>query len=292
MSTQVGFIGLGVMGQPMAQNLLRAGYPLWVWNRTPEKAQALVDAGARWAESVEALFANTEVVIFMLANEGALNAVLGRGRPRFAQQLRGRTLIQMGTTSAAFSLALAREVEGAGGHYVEAPVSGSRLPAESGQLLALLAGEGPVVARVRHLMAPMCQSSFLCGPVPKALQLKLSVNLFLIAMVGALCEAVHFAQSQGLSPQLFQAVLDAGPMASQVSRGKLPKLLQRDFSVQAALGDVRMNAELIAQAAHQAQVSTPLLGQCLALLQEAESQGLAGEDMVAWLQAWEALSLA
>ena len=93
---------------------------------------------------------------------------------------------------------------------VEAPVSGSRTPAENGELVAMLAGDPDAVAEVRPLLAPMCRQTFLCGAVPGALHMKLAVNLYLITMVTGLAEAAHFAGQHGLDLERFVAVLDAG----------------------------------------------------------------------------------
>ncbi|WP_257386675.1 NAD(P)-dependent oxidoreductase, partial [Tahibacter caeni] len=123
----VGFVGLGHMGQPMAGNLLQAGVALTVWNRTPEKTAALVQRGARCADSVDALFAQCDLVFVMLLNDAAVDAVLGRGTPAFAARVGGTIVVPLGTTSPEYSAALAADVRAAGGAYVEAPVSGSRV---------------------------------------------------------------------------------------------------------------------------------------------------------------------
>ncbi|MFC9956455.1 NAD(P)-dependent oxidoreductase [Streptomyces nigra] len=284
----VGFIGLGVMGRPMALNLARAGTPLVVWNRTPDRSAPLHKAGAHVAESPAEVFARAGTVFLMLADDTAVDAVLGRGTPDFAVRVAGHTVVHMGTTSAAYSAGLRDAVQAAGGRYVEAPVSGSRIPAEQGQLVAMLAGESDAVAAVRPLLAPMCGATFDCGDVPGALLMKFSVNLFLITLVTGLTEAFHFAGRHGLDPALLRDVLDAGPMASAVSRGKAAKLVARDFDVQAAVADVLKNNRLIAEAAREAEVASPLLDVCHALFGETVAQGHGTEDMVAVLRALEA----
>ncbi|MEV6177576.1 NAD(P)-dependent oxidoreductase [Streptomyces sp. NPDC052015] len=283
----VGFVGLGVMGQPMALNLARAGTPLLVWNRTPARCAPLRAVGAEIAASPAEVFDRTAVVILMLADETAVDEVLHRGTPDFAARVAGRTLVHMGTTSPEYSGGLRDEVRGAGGRYVEAPVSGSRVPAEQGQLVAMLAGDDDAVEAVRPLLAPMCREAFDCGDVPGALLMKFSVNLFLITLVTGLTEAFHFADRHGLDQRLLRDVLDAGPMASAVSRGKAPKLLARDFAVQAAAADVLKNNRLIAEAARKAGLASPLLDVCHALFDETVAQGHGDEDMVAVLHALE-----
>ncbi|MEV5146525.1 NAD(P)-dependent oxidoreductase [Streptomyces sp. NPDC052727] len=284
----VGFIGLGVMGRPMALRLASAGTPLVVWNRTPQRAEPLHAAGAEVAADAGEVFARAEVVLLMLADEAAMDSVLGRGTPDMAARVAGRTVVHMGTTSPEYSRALETEVRAAGGRYVEAPVSGSRVPAEQGQLVSMLAGEEAAVAAVRPLLAPMCREAFVCGAVPGALLMKLAVNIFLITQVTGLTEAFHFAERQGLDRRLFLEVLDAGPMASGVSRMKAPKLRERDFAVQAAALDVLKNNRLIAEAARKAHLASPLLDVCHTLFEETVAQGYGGEDMVAVLRAIEA----
>ncbi|MEU7723246.1 NAD(P)-dependent oxidoreductase [Streptomyces tibetensis] len=284
----VGFIGLGVMGQPMAVNLARAGTPLVVWNRTPERCEVLRVAGAEVAADPAEVFRRAATVFLMLADEEAVDAVLGRGTPDFARRVAGRAVVHMGTTSATYSHGLLEDVRAAGGRYVEAPVSGSRVPAERGELVGMLAGDDDALEAVRPLLAPMCRETFACGAVPGALLLKFSVNLFLITLVTGLAEAFHFAERHGLDRHLLRDVLDAGPMASAVSRGKGPKLLERDFSVQAAAADVLKNNRLIAEAARTADLTSPLLDVCHALYDETVQQGHGDEDMVAVLRALEA----
>lgn len=233
------------------------------------------------------MFARCGIVILMLVDGAAMDAVLGRATPAFSGRVGGHTLVNMATTEPAYSEALEADVRAAGGRYVEAPVSGSRKPAEAGQLVAMLAGEPGAVEAVRPLLAPMCREAIACGPVPNALSTKLAVNLFLIATVTGLAEAMHFADRRGLDLARLVAVLDAGPMASDVSRVKATKLLARDFAAQAAISNVLESNRLIAAAARGAGIASPLLDACHALYGEAQALGLGGADMVAVIRALE-----
>lgn len=285
---KTGFIGLGVMGMPMALNLARAGTDLIVWNRSPESVERLRAAGAEVAADVDAVFGKARTVILMLATEAVIDTVLQRGTPDFAARVAGHVVIHMGTTAPAYSKALEADIRAAGGRYVEAPVSGSRRPAEEGQLVAMLAGEADVVEEVRPLLTPMCREMVVCGAVPNALLMKLAVNIFLITSVTGLAEAAHFAGRQGLDMGIFRAVVDAGQMASGISRIKSGKLVERDFSVQAAISDVLKNNRLVAEAARQAGIASPLLDACHALYAETENLGFGREDMAAVIRALEA----
>lgn len=281
----IGFIGLGVMGEAMALNLVRAGTPLLVWNRSPDKSALLRSAGADVAPSPAEVFAGARIVILMLAHIEAIDAVLGHGTPDFAGRVEGRLIVQMGTISPQDSYRLDIEIHASGGRYVEAPVSGSRKPAEAGQLVAMLAGDADALTEIRPLIAAMCHQAFDCGTVPGALTMKLAVNLFLITMVTGLAEATHFAEGHGLDLRQFQAILDAGPMASPVSRIKLAKLAAGDFSAQAAITDVLKNNRLIAEAARQAELASPLLDVCHSLYDETQDLGLGTADMAAVIRA-------
>jgi 3-hydroxyisobutyrate dehydrogenase len=283
----VGFIGLGMMGEPMASNLAKAGMPIVVWNRTPEKTAPLERAGAAIAATAAEVFSRTETIILMLADGQAIDAVLGRETSGFVDLVRGKTIIHMGTTAPATSLELEAALNAADASYVEAPVSGSRLPAEAAQLVAMLAGAPALVDRVRPLLKPMCREALYCGPVPSALLMKLAVNVFLLPLVTALAESMHFAQRHGLNLEQLVGILDAGPMASLVSRTKARKLASRDFAVQASVTGALYNCRLTAEAARQAGLATPLIDVCHALYGEALDLGLADADMVSVVRALE-----
>ena len=280
----VGFLGVGVMGAPIAGHMLRAGTPLVVWNRTAERCEPLRAAGADVAESAQELIGQADVIFAMLIDEAATDAVLGRGTPRFAA-LAGKTLVHLGTTSPRYSAGLERDVIAAGGQYVEAPVSGSRRPAEAGELVAMYAGDPAAIAEVQPFLAPACASSVVCGPVPAGLTMKLAVNTFLISVMTGLAESFHFAARHGLDLALLKQILDAGQMASKLSLVKTSKLLTDDFQAQAAITDVHQNTRLITDAARAAGISSPLLDVCRELFAEAEQLGHGGLDMAAVVKA-------
>ncbi len=284
----IGFIGLGSMGEPMALNLIKTGTKLTVWNRSAAKCETCRAAGASVAATPAELFNETRIVILMLADDAAIDSILGRGTPDFAANVAGHTIVHMGTTSPEYSRGLEADIRAAGGFYIEAPVSGSRKPAEVGELVAMLAGEESAVTAVRPLLQPMCRETIVCGAVPNALLMKLAVNLFLITMVTGLAEAVHFAQRHGLDLGQLLAVLDAGPMASNVSRIKAQKLATQDFAVQASISNVLENNRLIAEAARKSGVASPLLDICHALYGETQMLGHGEADMAAVVRAIEA----
>ncbi|WCM25987.1 NAD(P)-dependent oxidoreductase [Sphingomonas sp. QA11] len=272
----------------MASNLLTSVPDLIVWNRSQPALDRLAARGATVAPSARDALRSSAVALLMLANEAVIDQVLERSLDMFADNVCGRLIVHMGTTSPAYSRDLGTAILGAGGRYVEAPVSGSRIPAEKGALVGMVAGDGPDVAMVRALVRPICGTTFACGTVPGALTMKLAVNLFLITMVTGLMEAAHFASRSGLDLDLFRAVIDAGPMASDVSRVKIDKLVRDDFTAQASLGDVLMNSQLVAAAARSAGIATPLLDRADGLYAMANAMGFGTLDMIGVIRALEA----
>jgi 3-hydroxyisobutyrate dehydrogenase len=246
---KLGFAGLGLMGAPMAANLLRAGHRLAVYNRSDGPRLAAEKLGADAYCDPQEFFAACDTVILMLADDDSTDRVLGRGSSDFAVRVSGRLIVNMGTHAPAWSKALEADVAAAGGRFVEAPVSGSRGPAEAGTLVAMLAGEPEAVDSVRAVLAPLCREVIATGAVPNAMACKMAVNLYLIASVGALAEAAALADALGLEGTSLERVIGAGPLGSDVSRAKLAKMVSGDFAPQAAIRDVCKNAALVASAA-------------------------------------------
>lgn len=282
----VGFAGLGTMGLPMAANLLRAGRPLRIWNRTAQRCSPLLELGAQSAGSFDALCDDAQVVLLMLFDETALDGVLGRRTHAFRARVAGRTFVHLGTTSPAYSADLARDLDACGARYVEAPVSGSRVQAERGELVGMVSGDDGAVDMVLPLLAPLCRRTFRCGAVPGALRMKLAVNHYLIAMVAALAETVHAARAAGIDIALLRDVLDAGPMASEVSRMKLDKLVRMEFSPQAAVRDVATIADLVVTQTDGAGADAPLIRACATLYRQARDRGFGAFDMAGVIHAF------
>jgi len=275
------------MGRPMAANLVGAGWPLTVYNRSAPSRDALVARGAQVADCPADLFAASDCIFLMLANDQAVDAVLGRGEADFESRVAGKIIVNLGTHAPAWSLELQYDIGIAGGRFVEAPVSGSRGPAEAGSLVAMLAGEEEAVRAVRPLMEPMCRQVVETGPVPSALRCKLAVNLYLIATVAALAEAAKLAQLQGVDPDAFAEVIGAGPLGSDVARAKLAKMIDGDFSPQAAIHDVCKNAELVEAAAVSAALHPVVFRGAKQLFDAVLASGGGAHDMAAVITAWD-----
>ncbi|MFN3960589.1 MAG: NAD(P)-dependent oxidoreductase [Parvularculaceae bacterium] len=279
--TPLGWLGVGHMGLPMARNLLRAGLPLMAWSRTRENSRRLGAAGAHIADSAEVVLQDCDPIFLMLRDAHAIDGVLQRGTRGFGAALRGKTIVQLGTTAPEYSQELAFEIAAAGGAYVEAPVSGSRGPAEEGRLVGMLAGESPSIERVEPLLQFLCERVFRCGRVPSAMRMKLAANHFLIGMVTVLAEALQAARGLGLDVDQLRQILDAGPMASAVSRAKLDLLARQEYPPEAAVRDVATIAQLVLDTCESGEQNVPLIRNCAMLYRIAVEAGHGDADMAA-----------
>jgi 3-hydroxyisobutyrate dehydrogenase len=283
----IGFIGTGLMGEPMAANLVRAGFDVRVWNRSRSAPARLEAAGATRGENPCDVLRRCEATIVMLSTEDVITDVLRPGSDEFRTAVAGRGLVHMGTTSADFSADLGEAVRRAGGWYAEAPVSGSRTPAEMGQLVAMAAGDDDRLDELEPVLAAMCHRVLRCGPPPAGTRMKFAVNIYLIGLVTALAEAYHFARAVHLDLPTFVEAVNSGQMACPIAAVKLDKLQRGDLSPQAAIPDVYKNSRLIGEAARRARLGTPLLDTCHELYREAVENGFADLDMVGVLRAIE-----
>ncbi|MBS0658627.1 MAG: NAD(P)-dependent oxidoreductase [Verrucomicrobia bacterium] len=297
MSHPLGFLGLGTMGEVMALRLLRAGHSLQVWNRTAAKAEPLLAAAAEAGihvtvatEPAEVLAA-CPVVFLMLADGGATDAVLQRGTPGFGA-VRERLLVNCATVSPDYSHGLEQALRSAGARFVEAPVSGSRKPAEAGTLIAMLAGEPDAVAQVAPLFAPLARQAIDCGPVPNGTLTKLATNILLVNSVAALAEMMHFADAHGLDRRKVAEVVSNGQLGSDNVRIRSAKLAERDFSPHSAIRNVLDSLGRTGAAAAERDCRLPLTERTLDLLRETVRLGHAEEDMIAMAHALHALPTA
>lgn len=281
----VGFIGTGLMGEPMATNVVKAGFDVHVWNRSQPALTRLEAAGATSAATPWDVLRRCDATILMLSTEDVITDVLRPDGSEFRAAIAGHGLAHMATTSAEFSAHLDKVVRDAGGWYVEAPVSGSRAPAEMGQLVAMAAGDDDRLDELEPVLAAMCHRILRCGQPPAGTRMKFAVNIYLIALVTALAEAYHFAQAEDLDLATFVEAVNSGQMACPIAAVKLDKLQRGDLSPQAAIPDVYKNNRLISEAARHARLATPLLDTCHDLYREALDSGFAGLDMVGVVRA-------
>lgn len=274
---RVGFLGLGTMGVPMALNLSRK-FTLTVWNRSASKYPLLAQAGANVGERPSDVAERYNVIFMMLFDESTIRQILDDD---FRRALRGKTLVNTSSVSVEFSHYLSEEVRKAAGDFIEMPVSSSKVPAEQGRLVGMMAGDAAVAKRIEPIVEPMTSAAIYCGPIGFGLKTKYAVNLYAVTMTVGLAESMNLARAQDLNLDAFGQVLNAGPMASAYSKLKIAKMLNQDWSAQAAIKDCYNSTELIREAARTASTQSPLMEICEELYVEATRSGLGEEDMIA-----------
>lgn len=245
-----GFIGLGIMGSPMAANLVKAGFNVTVWNRTLDKCAPLVSLGARQGINPRQVAASCDITFAMLADPAAAHAVCFGPGGILEGIGDGRGYIDMSTVDDSTSCAIAAAIVKAGGRFLEAPVSGTRKPAEDGTLIILAAGEQSLYDEAAAALDKLGKLRLYLGAVGQGARMKLVVNMIMGGMMTAFCEGMSLGQKGGLDGSQILAVLDAGALTNPMFKGKGPMLLagnfptsfplkhmQKDLRLAVALGD-------------------------------------------------------
>ena len=266
------------MGTPMALNILRNNFHLTVWNRSASKYPAFTERGATIGKTPADVLCQSDAVFTMLFDESAIQSIL---TDDFKRALRGKILVNTSSVSVGFSYRFAEHVHEAGGHFIEMPVSGSKVPAQQGTLVGMMAGDATIAERIRPVVSPMAKTAVYCGPIGSGLKMKYAINLYLITMTAGLAEATNLAMAQGLDIGAFAQVLGAGPMASAYSTLKMDKMLKQDWEAQAAIKDCFNSSQLIRAAAEEAGAEASLISLCGSLYGQAMQQGLGEQDMIA-----------
>lgn len=228
---RIGFIGLGLMGQPMARRLLAAGYPLQVWNRTPEKARALVEAGASAAGSPAEVAASSDVVFTSLTDASACTSVLCGPRGILDGAHPGLVVIDVSSIGPEAARGLAASARERGVAMLDAPVSGGPKVAGEGRLGIMVGGPRATFGRCEPLLAHLGSMVLYVGESGAGVTLKLISNLVMGIAIHACAEAMVLAAKVGIDPQLVMQITSipgTGPQTgAMATRG--PRILQHNF---------------------------------------------------------------
>jgi 3-hydroxyisobutyrate dehydrogenase len=245
----VGFVGLGIMGAPMAANLRRAGYALWVWNRTKERCAPLVELGARACETPAELAKNVDVVVTIVSDTPDVEAVIFGGNG-LAQELRpGSVLIDMSTISPTATAGFARRLREKGVEMIDAPVSGGESGAIEGRLSIMAGGKREVFERCLPLFQVMGKNVVYTGTNGNGQKTKLVNQVVGSLNLLALVEGLQIAKRAGLDLQQTVNAVGAGAAGSWMVSNLSPKILKGDFapgfSIRLHQKDLRLAAEFV-----------------------------------------------
>jgi 3-hydroxyisobutyrate dehydrogenase len=240
---RVAVIGTGIMGAAMASNLIAAGLPTTVWDRSPDATAPLADAGARVAASARDAVGDAQVVITMLPTADVVTSVMFGGGVAGALA-DGAVWAQMGTIGVTATAEIASQLGQLrpGALFVDAPVSGSKGPAQAGQLLILASGPqqaGPIVEPVFSVIG---RKTVWLGPAGQGSRMKLAVNAYMSTLIEGVAEALELAGRLGIDAGQLEEAIEGGPLDAPIAGAKLHKMERGDFApefpLQWALKDV------------------------------------------------------
>ncbi len=224
----VALIGTGLMGRPMAERLLAAGYHLSVFNRTRERAEPLESLGAQIAGTAAEAIDTAHCVVLMLADAKAIQGMILESNPR--PELSSRTVIQMGTISPHESIDFYREVRQQDGDYLEAPVLGSIPEATTGNLLVMVGGSGLQFDRWSKLLQCFGPSPLLIGEVGKASALKLAMNQLIASLTAGFALSLGLIKKYEIEVDLFMKILRQSALYAPTFDKKLERMLNQKYS--------------------------------------------------------------
>ena len=279
--TKIALLGLGLMGSGMAGRLLDAGYPLTIWNRTPDKAQPFTTRGAKLAKSPREAAAGAAVVISMLADVPVCRDVwLGRGEA-LVDIAPGTILIESSTVSVEWIEELERAAREHGCDLVDAPVTGSKPQAEAGQLLFLAGGSPAIVDKVTPILKAMGRDVVHVGPAGSGARLKLVNNFLSGSQAAALAEALSLIERSGLDREKALGVLTEGapgsPLVKQLSGRMTARQYEPNFVLRLMAKDLRY---AVTEADHQA-LDLDMGRAALRVFEHAIAAGQGDDDMSA-----------
>jgi len=292
--TKIGFIGQGLMGSPMAARLLQAGFSLQVWNRTPEKAQEAVEAGATFAETPAAAVKGADVVLIMVADDAALDAVLFGEQGASRGLKRGAVVVNCSTTSPTIAFRAATALRSLSVRYLEAPVMRSVQAAREGNLQMLVGGSEGDLAKARNVLEALASDLHHVGDVGKAATLKIACNVLLACLTQAFAEYFVLARKNGVPFETMMEVLHAGPLDSQALREAEQIVVnpggRPNFYLRHMLNDLNLAMEL----AQQLDLPAPLTAATRQLLSAADNVDLGNADfgaMVDLMSKWSGVAM-
>ncbi|KYC45021.1 MAG: tartronate semialdehyde reductase [Candidatus Methanofastidiosum methylothiophilum] len=283
---KIGFIGIGVMGKPMAANILKSGFELMCFNRTKEKILDLKEKGALVANSIEELVEWADTILFMLTTPEIIDSILFKNinDPNI---YKGKIIINMGTISPSFSTKLKEEFSKYNARYIDAPVSGSKKPAEEGKLIILTSGDRTLIDNLNPLFLTMGNKITYCGEIPKASMIKLSVNLLILHMMEGFSEMINFAKKGDIDlNSLFEIVLSS-QVSNDLYRMKYKNYLLGEFPVQGSVKNGIKDLTLITQTAKETGAFIPLTNLNYEMYLQAMGLGYEDEDFSAIIKVLE-----
>lgn len=277
----VALLGTGIMGSAIGRNLLKAGFPVRAWNRTPEKAKPLTELGAVLGQTPADTVDGAQVIITVLRDGDAVLRTMNEAGPKLKK---GQIWAQMSTTGPQAVAAERTLADKYGLTLVDAPVLGTRQPAEQGQLVILAAGAQAVRPVLRPVFDVLGKKILWVDDDPGravASTLKLVANNWVIGLSNAVAETMALAKGADVDSQVFLDAVEGGPLDVPYLRMKAKAILENHFEPSFALENATKDAALIVALAHECHVSLPVAEAMLARMRKAIERGHGDEDLIA-----------
>jgi 3-hydroxyisobutyrate dehydrogenase-like beta-hydroxyacid dehydrogenase len=256
-NTKIGFIGLGLMGQPMALNLRKAGFAVTVWNRTASRADELVAAGATLAKSPKEVAGASDFLITIVSDPPALEEVLWSPNGAMQSLKPGATYMDSSTVSPALVRKIAAACAERKVNFLDAPVTGGDWGAKKGELVFMVGGEATTLSAAEPVLGVMGKKWFHLGPHGAGQTIKLAMNLILALQVDALAEAIALVSGAGLEPEKLVEVMQSSMARSGVLDVKAPNLLKGEYKPSFPLRLMHKDLTLALDLANQLGVPLP-----------------------------------
>jgi 3-hydroxyisobutyrate dehydrogenase/2-hydroxy-3-oxopropionate reductase len=285
---KLGFLGLGLMGYPMARNLLRAGHEVALWSHNADKAQRLAsDEKGRFCETPREVAANADC-IFLCVGDTEMSRTVILGDAGLIECVRPGTVIaDASTISPSASRSIGESLKAKGVDFLDAPCTGSTPGAEGGTLTFMVGGDQAVFERTKPFFEPMGKRLYYCGGPGMGLQAKLTQNLILSNILMAFNEGMVLAVKGGVDPKLMLEILDNSAAKSGLIAYKAPFVFRRDFKANFATKWMDKDIGLMLESGKELGVPLLLTGLTRQLFQSAIAAGYADEDMCSTIKVLE-----
>ena len=290
MNESIGFIGLGIMGGGMAANLLRAGFNVTVWNRTPGRITPLAQAGAAVAGSPADLAAGRDIIIICVSDTPDVEEIILGPRGILERVRAGALVIDCSTISPATTRALAARLKEKGVHMLDAPVSGGSEGAAKGTLSIMVGGEAAQVERARPVLAAMGRTITHVGGHGAGQLAKLVNQVLVVVTMQGVAEALLFAQAGGLDLETTLAAVGGGAAGSWMLNNRGPQVIRRDWRPGFTIDLQQKDLRLVLEAADEMGIPLPTTALVFQYYRALQQQGLGGEGNHALVKGLERLA--
>ena len=226
---KLGWIGLGVMGGPMCQHLMAAGYPMFVYTRSRDKAIGIIDSGAAWCDSAVAVAKCCDVVFTMVGVEQEVTDVYFSANGLYGGDIDAKIFIDMGTTAPALTLELSRYAKQHNAHFIDAPVSGGDIGARNANLSIMAGGDEDVIEKVRALFELLGKLQIM-GPSGSGQHTKMCNQIVVAGTMIGICEALVYAQNAGLNCERLITAMRKGAAGCWALDNLAPRIISQDFA--------------------------------------------------------------